>query len=155
MRWLAIALLTGCAGQTGDPITGDIVIHVGDQTITPSVGALIAGPPASDTNPATLLLVLGTRDISCDFSTSTPLHPGTYLTITFQAAARADIPTGMSAPFVSVTRVVTGGAHIDGATGSVTIDGVADRITGSVTFTTTNADVGTSSAMGSFDVTGC
>src|SRR2546423_2759721 len=154
MRWL-LALLTACAGQSGDPIGGDVVIHVGDQTITPSVGALVPGPPGNASNPATLLLVLGTRDISCNTSINTPLHPGTYLTITFQAAARADIPTGMSAPFVSVTRVVNGGAHLDGATGSVTIDGVGDRITGSVTFTTTNADVGTIDAMGSFDVTGC
>lgn len=146
-RALAVTLLLGgfaaCGGESGEPIGGDIAIVVGGETVNPSVGAAIA-----DENGAALV-ILGTRDITCDTRLETPLKPGTYLTFT------VDRNVGAQTPMVSVIRVQTGGAHLNGTAGMVAVDGVGDRITGSVMMTTTDDELGDITVTGTFDVTNC
>ncbi len=143
MTALASAACGG--GDSGEPIEGTITIVVGDQTITPDVGAAIEDPDDS----TKALVILGTSDISCSTQINSQLAAGTYLTF------QIDPVVGTQSSFVSVLRVSGNSAHLNGSGGDVVIDSVVDRVTGSVTFDTTDDEVGTITADGTFDVIRC
>ena len=146
-RALALVVLAACGGDSGEPIEGDISIDYGGETVAMDVGAAIPDHDA-DGNPVTRVL-LGTRDISCSTTIQTPLKRGTYVTFPI------DRTPGMQMPFVSVIRVEAGGAHLNGTTGTVTIDVIDDQVHGSVMSTTTDADVGDIVTTGTFAVIDC
>jgi len=159
MRRLGVfaVLLAACGGgdDEGEPIDGDLVIMLGDAVIDPSVGAAIEAcvdTNCNETDPTKMLVVIGTRDISCESTVQSALKQGTYLTFTVDR-----VPATQSA-FVSVIRVVPGGAHLNGSSGDVVIDAVDDRVTGSLTFDTEDDDDGVIlpiTAAGTFDVIRC
>ncbi|MBS1119832.1 MAG: hypothetical protein H6Q90_2060 [Deltaproteobacteria bacterium] len=140
------ALAAGCGrDDSGEPIDGTIAITVSGETITPDVGAAIDDP--DDATKA--LVILGTRDISCSTRINSRLAAGTYLTFAI------DRTMGTQAGFISVIRVEGGSANLNGSPGEVIIDGIADRVTGSLTFDTTDDQVGPITATGTFDVRRC
>lgn len=141
----ATATLGACGTEAGEPIGGDVTITVGDEVIEPTVGAALP----DDEDPTKAMIVVGTRDISCATTITSPLKRGTYLMFTIAPEA------GMQTVFTSVIRVESSGSHLNGSTGEVTIDGVGDRVTGSVTFDTTDDEVGPITAAGTFDVVRC
>jgi hypothetical protein len=143
---LVLVIVAACGtSDTGEPIGGTVSVIVGDQTITPTVGAAIADP-ADETK---AILIVGTTTITCETTLNSRLPPGTYLTFGFAQT------TGMQSGFVSVIRVEGSSAHLNASTGDIVIDTLDPRVTGSVTFDTTDDMVGPISAAGTFDVIRC
>ncbi len=140
--------LAACGATDAEPIDGDITFTVGTDVITPTAGAAIR-----DSDPANTLIVIGTRDVSCQTTLGSTLHKGTYLTmlIAREASVQADVP-------VSLIRVGSSGTLINGAPTEVTIDTFADRITGNLMFATEDDASGAITplaASGTFDVIDC
>ena len=99
-----------------------------------------------------ILIVIGTRDISCQTNLQSPLRKGTYVTMVIDPVA------GAQPAQVTVVRVDSSGTLFNGGADEVTIDVVDDRIAGSVDFTTTDeTDEGPVdlSVTGTFDVENC
>ncbi len=145
---LLVPALVACGGVDGLEIAGDIALGVGTETITPTVGAAI-----SDIDPAKLLIVIGTRDISCETNLESPLRKGTYVAMVIDPVVGVQ-PEAT----VTVIRVESSGTKFNGDSNEGTIDTVEGRITGSVSFVTqdeTDEVVTELSAIGSFDVENC
>ena len=145
---LGCLCLIACGGQDGLPITGDIILGVGSEVVTPTVGAAIR-----DADQDKILIVIGTRDISCQTNLQSPLRKGTYVTMVIDPVAGAQPEA-----HVTVVRVDSSGTLFNGGPDEVTIDVVEDRIAGSVDFMTTDeTDEGTVdlSVTGTFDVENC
>lgn len=144
---LGCLCLIACGGQDGIPIAGDIVLAVGSDTITPTVGAAIR-----DADPDKILVVIGTRDISCQTNLQSPLRKGTYVTMVIAPAV------GTQSAQVTVVRVDSSGTLFNGGADEVTIDLVDSRVAGTVDFTiideTDDGDVELAVA-GTFDVENC
>lgn len=151
MSRLAVLLgfaLVACGSQDGLAIGGDVVIGVGDEAVTPTVGAAIR-----DTDPDRALIVVGTRDISCDTDLQSPLRKGTYAMIVIDRVAGTQ-----PAAQVTVIRVNSSGTLFNGDVDEVVIDQVEGSITGSLDFTTTDeTDDGTIelTVAGAFEVENC
>ena len=143
---LAAIAAAACGGDNEEPIAGDVAIGYGDETITPTVGAAL---DSGDGDPNKALVVIGTRGVSCETTNASNLRKGTYLTFTI------DRVVGSQSPFVSVIRIDSGSAHLNGSAGQVTIDAIEDRVTGSVVVDTSDAEIGAISAAGTFDVVRC
>jgi hypothetical protein len=140
--------LIACGGQDGLPITGDIVLNVGEETVTPTVGAAIRDRDANK-----LLVVIGTRDISCETNLESPLRKGSYVTLVIDPTVGVQ-----STAQVTVIRVDSSGTLFNGGPDEVTIDVVEGRVAGSVDFATTDeTDEGIVdlAASGTFDVENC
>jgi hypothetical protein len=143
---LLVLGVAACGGEGGEPISGTLAIDVGGEVTTPTVGAAIPDSGA-------LLAIFGTREIDCDTTVQDNLERGVYLSFAIDPAT-----LGAQMPFVSVIRVVPGGTHLNGGPGDLVIDAVDNRITGSVTFATTDVtDEGDIpiTATGTFDVLSC
>ncbi len=141
----SLIALAACGSSQGEPIEGDIAFAIDDQIILPTAGAAI-----SDTDAGNELIIIGTRDISCETTLGSPLRKGTYAAITIrrEVAAQADAN-------VSVIRVASSGTLINGAAATVVIDRLDDRAAGTLTFTVMD-DAGTTLGVtGSFDVVNC
>jgi hypothetical protein len=140
--------LVACGSQDGLAIGGDVVIGIGDEAVTPTVGAAIR-----DTDPDRALIVVGTRDISCDTDLQSPLRKGTYAMIVIDRMAAIQ-PTAQ----VTVIRVSSSGTLFNGGPDEVTVDQVEGSITGSVDFTITDETDEGSLALtvaGAFEVENC
>jgi hypothetical protein len=149
MHRLVLCLaLVACGSEDGLAIGGDVVVGIGDELVTPTVGAAIR-----DTNPDRALIIVGTRDISCDTDLQSPLRKGTYAMIVIDRVAGTQ-PTAQ----VTVIRVDSSGTLFNGGADEVTIDQVEGSITGSVDFATTDETDEGSVALtvaGTFDVDNC
>lgn len=142
---IAVLAAAACGGDDGEPISGTITISVGGDAIAPTVGAAIEDADS----PGSALVILGTRDINCGTDLESALKAGTYLSFSLE-------PTeGAQQVFMSVIRVTGGSFHLNGSSGDVNVDGFADRITGDLTFSTTDDDDGEITASGTFDVLRC
>jgi len=140
--------LIACGGQDGLPIGGDVVLAVGSETIAATVGAVIR-----DSVPEKALIVLGTRDISCETNLQSPLRKGTYAIIVIDRAAGPQVTAQ-----VTVIRVESSGTLFNGDVDEVMIDQFDSTITGSVDFATTDeTDLGVVdlSVTGTFEVENC
>jgi hypothetical protein len=145
-RIIACALAVGCGGTSGEPIKGSVAIHVGSDTITPSVGAAVEDLQNDSTK---ALVIIGTDDISCSTDGNSVLARGTYLSFPI---ARTPMTQRV---LVSVIRVDGSGGHLNGSTGDVVVSSVDNRVKGTVSFSTTDDMVGPISADGEFDVIRC
>ena len=147
----AIVLVTACGGNSGEPLRGDITLQYGSDR-----PKLVVGTAVTDTNTAGRMLVqLGSDNVDCE----------TYLDVFFSF----DYPSGSFVFFsVDSTQPGTSGSAdvgfaksagdsttINITTGSVTIDALSPRVTGTVTATTTDDEAGTLTVSGSFDVKRC
>jgi hypothetical protein len=144
---LALAVLAaGCGDSDRDePIDGTVAVTIASETIPLEVGAAIQDA----TDPTRVFVILGTQGLSCATTVTSRLAGGTYLTFTI------DPTPGTQAGFVSVIRVIDSSGDLDGSSGQIVIDGVADRVTGSVTLGAIEDEAGLISAAGTFDVIRC
>jgi hypothetical protein len=140
---LCLATTAACAAVPGEPMEGTLVIEYADLVVEPIVGAAIRDVGGN------ALVVVGTRDISCQTIVQSQLRRGTYLSFSIEPML------GSHAPFVSVIRVVPGGIHINGTTGMVELERVDGRIAGSVEVDAEDAELGPITASGTFDVRRC
>ena len=142
-----LCVAAGCGGGGGgEPITGTLSIDYGTH-ITPGVGAVLENPMAPDE----VYVLIGTSGVDCGTDLEHD-HPdnGTY--VLFSVAP----VVGAVTPFVSVIRVEPQHLGSNSTSGDVTIDAVGERLTGSLAnFSTTDNEVGTISAAGTFDVLNC
>jgi hypothetical protein len=138
--------LAACGAEDGLAISGDLAFTVGAETITPTVGAVIA-----DSDPDKVLVVIGTRDISCSTKLESPLRKGTYVAMVIDPM----ILGPQAEALVTVIRVESSATLFDSATSEVTIDAVQDRLTGSVNFMIQDETEEVITATGSFDVANC
>lgn len=144
-------LLIACGGTSGEPMKGSIAFTYGTAMPKMSVGAAVMN---KDT-PGQMLVQIGDDSVDC----STYLDAG----ITFSApsgtfayfSVDATTPGTDTTAYISVEH--SGGNHIsiNESTGTVTIDSVMPRVTGSLTFMTTDQDVGMIEVSGNFDVKRC
>lgn len=145
-----ILLAAAACGTSGEPLHGDITVQYG--TTMPT---LVVGSAVTDRNTAGHMLVqLGTDNVDCStyldaLAIGTP--SGVYVYFSVDAATPGTDPQG----FVQVMDSAGANVTIDAAAGMVTINSIDTRVTGDVTFATTDDKVGTISVMGSFDVKRC
>jgi hypothetical protein len=147
----AIVLVTACGGSSGEPLHGDIMLRYGNDT-----PKLVVGTAVADTNTAGHMLVqLGSDNVDC----------GTYLDVFFSF----DYPSGSFVYFsvdstqpgtsgsadVSFAKSADNSTTINITPGSVTIDALSPRITGTVSAMTTDDEAGTLMVSGTFDVKRC
>jgi hypothetical protein len=151
MRGALIALLLiGCGGTSGEPMQGDVTVHYGSSTPKMVVGTAVE---AMD-EPGKMLVQFGTDDVDCDsyldvfLDFSVPHGTFVYFVVDQTPGVHAQAE-------VSTMKSTSSHIGINSTSGLVTIDAVDPRVTGSVTFTTTDEDVGEIAVSGSFDVKRC
>jgi hypothetical protein len=147
---IGLLLCAGCGGIEGEPIEGDIAIQYGD-----SSPDLVVGTAVQDENdPALMLVQIGSNNVDCDtyldrlFSFTNP--EGTFVFFSVDQA-----PGAYDDGFVAAMRSDNNNTKVNQAPGSITIDTVEPRVSGSVTFSTTDEEVGEITASGTFDVLRC
>ena len=141
-----LAFLIACGGgDDGEPIDGTVVITVGSDTITPTVGAALVD--ADDPND--MVVIVGTSDINCSTNFDESPLKGTAFFVTVPQ----EVATTES--FGWVSRSKSGSLSLNGSGATVTIDGLGDRVTGSVVFDTIDEDDGEITVNGTFDVISC
>jgi hypothetical protein len=149
---LALALATAaCGGDDGEPITGSIAMDYGGDAAAFKVGSVVE----DENTPGKMIVQVGTNDVNCDtyldnlFSFNNP--KGTFLYFSVDPA-----PGTYTDFFINAMRSDGDGTKINASFGSVTIDTVDGRVTGTVNeFDTTDDEVGTITASGTFDVLKC
>lgn len=148
MRIIWAIALAACGGTSGEPIGGDVSISFDGDTQPFVVGAVIEDEDV----PGNMVVQLGTDEIDCDTNLDSLFLPdGVFLTFSVEEA-----PGTYEDGFISAIRADGNSIHLNASTGSVTIDAVGDRVTGTLTeFSTTDDDVGEITAVGTFDVLKC
>jgi hypothetical protein len=152
MRHLLLVLVVGCGGGgiDGEPLMGTVSLDYGGSKPKMAVGAAVEAMDA----PTKMLVQIGSDNVDC----------GTYLDVflDFDAPHGSFIyflvdktATGMVNTSVSVEKSSDRNVTVNTGSGVVTITSADARVTGSVTFTTTDEDVGTIAATGTFDVKKC
>ncbi|HVK86762.1 MAG TPA: hypothetical protein VM513_21730 [Kofleriaceae bacterium] len=146
--WIVV-LLAGC-GTSGEPLSGDVSIQYGGSTPDLVVGTAVRTADTTDQ----MLVQLGTDEVDCDtyldvfFNFSAPEGTFVYFNVT-------DQPGTYDSAYVSVMKSEDRSTSTNTSSGSVTITAVEPRVTGTVTFDTTDDEIGTISVAGSFDVKRC
>lgn len=145
---LGCLLLVAC-GTSGEPMNGDITVMYGT-----SAPKMIVGAAVEDmSEPGHMLVEMGDDNVDCgtNFSELSFGNSGTFVYFSVDGTT----PGMQSDAWVTVEH--SSGRHVssNSTDGMVTIDAVSPRVTGSVTFQTTDDDVGTISVSGSFDVKRC
>jgi hypothetical protein len=145
---LGCVLLVAC-GTSGEPMNGDIMVAYGT-----SMPKMIVGAAVEDTSePGHMLVQMGDDNVDCgtDFNELSFGTSGTFVYFSVDATTPGMQPDA----WITVER--NSGRHFssNSSDGTVTIDAVSPRVTGSVTFQTTDDDVGSITVNGSFDVKRC
>jgi len=147
MRTLVWLLVVGC-GDSGEPIKGDIAIQYGADSPDLKVGSVIE----DENDPGKMLVQIGTEEVDCDTRLDslfgTPV--GTFVYFSVDQA-----PGSYPGTFVQAAHRAGNSISVNLSDGDVTIDAIEPRVTGSVTFMTTDQDVGDISVSGTFDVFRC
>lgn len=144
-----VTLIVGC-GTSGEPLSGDVAVHYGSDTPDLVVGTAVRTADTTDQ----MLVQLGTDEVDCDtyldvfLSFDNPEGTFVYFNVPDQPGDYADA-------FVSVMKSEDRSTHTNLSSGAVTITAVEPRVTGTVTFDTTDDEVGEISVAGSFDVKRC
>lgn len=129
---------------------GDVTVMYG--TASPK---LVVGSAVVDKNtPGHMLVQLGTDNVDCSTfinGIEIGFPEGTYVYFSADASTPGTDPQA----YVDVMKSAGNNVNIDSAAGSVTIATIDTRVTGSLTWTTTDDKVGTISVSGGFDVKRC
>ncbi|MBA3391089.1 MAG: hypothetical protein H0T89_00510 [Deltaproteobacteria bacterium] len=139
----------GGGGGGGEPITGTIAMQYGD-----SSPALVVGSAIQSSMATNMLVQIGSDNVDCD-TNLVDIEGFEFPKGSFVYFDVAKAPGSHPTAGVTVMKSTSDMVNINGSTGMVTIDSAGDRVTGSVTFTTTDNDVGTISVSGTFDVLRC
>jgi hypothetical protein len=150
MRYAWLIFCLGCGGTSGEKLEGDVSIAYGS-----SSPDLVVGAAVQDENvPGEMLVQIGSDNVDCDtyldHFLDFDLPSGTFVYFSVPKVAGAH-------PQNTVAAMKTSGnsTSVNLGTGAVTITASEPRVTGTVTFTTTDEDVGTIAVTGSFDVVRC
>lgn len=153
MKRLALAsvvVMAACGGGGGgEPIGGDLVIDWGDTHAVADSGAAIANPE----DQTQLVVAMGDAGFDCGWATARVHSGDTYDAFFLDESMQAvgDYPSA----FIIVTHADGDGVHSNGASGMLSITAFGERITGSLSMTTTDDVAGPVSTSGTFDVLNC
>jgi hypothetical protein len=139
-------MLAACG--SGEPMSGTIAVQYGSDNVAMEVGAVVV----DDSDPNQMLVQMGSREIDCDTQLDSlfGVPRGTFVFFSIDQAAGTYMATTVSA-----ARREGNSISVNISSGDVIIDAVGERVTGSVTFETTDDEVGTISVSGTFDVFKC
>jgi hypothetical protein len=152
MRHLLLVVLVGCGGGgiDGEPMTGTVSLDYGGSKPKMAVGAAVESMDA----PTKMLVQIGSDNVDCgtylDVFLDFDAPSGTFIFFTVDKTS-----TGMLGTSISVEKSGGRDVSVTEAPGAVLIDSTAERVTGTVTLSTTNEDVGAITVAGSFDVKRC
>jgi hypothetical protein len=145
-----IALALAACGEDGVPMKGDVTLSYGSSKPGMKYGTAVA----AEDSPNQMLVQFGSGGIDCDTYLDVfldfSLPDGTFLYFVVDRT-----PGTHPQASISVMKNDDNSTSINSSSGSVTIDAVGDRVTGSVTFSTTDDEAGQITASGSFDVKTC
>jgi hypothetical protein len=148
---LALTCSIGCGGIEGEPMDGDIALHYGTANKTFEVGAAV--PDKDDTNQ--LIVQLGTDNVDCKTYLNELVLFGGPKGYFVYFGIDAAMPKAYDNAYVSVEHTTDRSSKTNIADGAVVIDAIADRVTGTVMFDTTDDELGKITVTGSFDVLNC
>ena len=144
-----LLLLIGC-GASGEPMKGDVMFAYGTDHPNLAFGAAVED---KDT-PGAMLVQFGDDNVDCgtDLNSQGFGGPsGNYVYFSVDATA-----TGPQADaYITVEHSTGNHISINESSGTVTIDTNTPRVTGSLTFMTTDNEVGDITVSGNFDVKRC
>ena len=151
MKHLALLLVVLAAcGDSGEPMKGDVTVNYGSSRPSMKYGTAVA----AEDNPNEMLVQFGSGAVDCDTYLDVfldfSLPEGTFIYFVVDRTPGTHAQTSVSA-----MKNDDDSTSINTTNGSVTIDTVADRVTGRVTFSTTDDEAGQITADGSFDVKTC
>jgi len=147
-RLVVFAVVAACGTDNpGEPVKGTIAVTYGTEMPAMKVGAAIQ----DEQTPANMFVMIGTGGVSCATTFKSVIPTGTFVSFSVDKTAPWPHPSA----FVEVFKSTGNQLHLSGSTGDVTIDAIADRVTGSVTMMTTDNMVGMIAASGTFDVKRC
>ncbi|MBA3464262.1 MAG: hypothetical protein H0T46_30195 [Deltaproteobacteria bacterium] len=145
-----VAVLLAACGDSGEPMKGDVVVTYGGSSPKMDVGTAVQ----DEETPGKMLVQFGTDEVDCDSYLDVfldfNLPEGTFVYFSVDKMAGT-----YASASVSAMKNTSRSTSINSTTGMVTITAVEPRVTGTVTFTTTDEEVGVISATGSFDVKRC
>jgi hypothetical protein len=149
--WGCLLVVAAC-GPSGEPMKGSIAFTYGTSMPKMAFGAAVA----SKDTPGQMVVQMGDDNLDCgtDLADSgITFNPpsGTFVYFLVDATT----PGSDASAEISVQRSSSNSLSINEAGGTVTIDTVMPRVTGSLTFTTTDMDVGEISVSGNFDIKRC
>lgn len=117
--------------------------------MTPDVGAALHDP---DSLPTEMFILIGTNEVDCGVDFETFDASGTFVMFEVDNT----MPATYDSASISVVRSTATRFSLNSSSGTVVIDAIgAERVTGSLTFSTTDDEVGTITASGTFDVIRC
>src|SRR4051812_43595482 len=145
-----LLLVIGCGGTSGEPMKGDVMFTYGTDHPKMAYGAAVQN---MDT-PTEMLVQIGDDNVDCStyldqLSFGGPAGNFVYFNVDQTASGPVANAT------VSVEHSTGNHISINESSGTVTIDSTTPRVTGSLTFMTTDQDVGDIAVMGNFDVKRC
>jgi len=143
-------LLAACGTTSGEPMKGNIAFSYGTSMPKMSVGAAVED---MDT-PGHMVVMMGDDNVDCssDFSGISFGGPsGTFVYFSVDATT----PGTDANAEISIEHSTGSHISINGTGGMVTIDTVMPRVTGSLSVTTTDDQVGAISVSGNFDIKRC
>jgi hypothetical protein len=152
MRHLVLVLAIGCGGggTSGEPIMGTVSLDYGGSKPKMVVGAAVEVPDV----PAKMLVQIGSDNVDCgtylDVFLDFDVPKGSFIYFNVDKTA-----TGMISGSVAVMKSTSNSVSINEGPGTITIDSNGPRVTGTVTYTTVDEDVGNIFVAGTFDVKRC
>jgi hypothetical protein len=147
--WLILGML-GCGGTSGEPLEGDIAIDYGGRIPDLVVGAAVQ----DESDEEGMLVQIGSDKVDCDtyldrfFDFNIPNGTFVYFTVDKESGSYPQT-------LVGAMRSTSSSVTVNVAPGSVTIDAIEPRVTGSVSFNVNDDEIGTISVSGTFDVVRC
>ena len=149
--WGCLLVVAAC-GPSGEPMKGSVAFTYGTSKPKLAFGAAVA----SKDTPGQMVVQMGDDNLDCgtDLADSgITFNPpeGTYVYFLVDATT----PGTNASAAISVQKSSSNNININESTGSVTIDTVMPRVTGSLTFDTTDQTIGDISVSGNFDIKRC
>jgi len=128
---------------------GTVSLTYGDSQPKLVVGAAVQ----SEDSPSKMLVQIGSDNVDCDtyLDNFFDLNPPSGSFIFFNVEKLAGTTSGS----VAVMKSSSNSVAVNQGPGSITIDAVEPRVTGTVTFATTDEEVGSILVAGTFDVKRC
>ena len=148
--WGLLAFVAAC-GTSGEPMKGDIMYTYGTDHPKMVVGSAVANKQA----PGEMVVQLGDDNVDCGTNFDAAFMIGAPSGTFVYFSVDATMPGTHTDAFISAQRSNASNINVDAAAGTVTIDTIDTRVTGSLTFMTTDQTVGPISVTGNFDVKKC
>jgi len=148
--WGLLLVVAAC-GPSGEPMKGDIMYTYGTSHPKIAFGAAV-----EDKNtPGQMLVELGDDNVDCGTNFGSFVLIGGPSGTFVYFSVSATTPGADANAYISAQHTDGGHTSINESSGMVTIDTIDTRVTGSLTFSTTDQDVGAITVSGNFDVKKC